>query len=187
MLRTLLHFVSLAIFMMLSPSLARAQVVPGLSPGAHVRVVATSLGPDKQKARVLAVRNDEIDFRMDGSGDSITVARNQLTAVEYSVGKRGQALRGMGIGALAGVVTSATLALKFEPKPCEPSYYYCETKGGAFAAGIVLLGIPGVMLGGVIGLLTRTDQWVKLPPAWWTSRVSLSVPDARTAAVHITF
>lgn len=148
---------------------------------------AHPLGTDKQKARVLAVREDAIDFRMDGSGDSITVARDQLTAVEYSVGKRGRALRGMGIGALTGVVTSATIALGYKPKPCDPSDYHCEKKRGAFAAGSVYLGTLGAMFGGVVGLFARTDRWVKLPPAEWTSRVSLSVPNARTASVQITF
>ena len=185
--RTRLHCVPLAICMMLSPSLIRAQAVSGLNPGAHVRIVSTTLGTDKQKARVIAVRNDEIDFRLDGSGDSITVSRDQLTAVDHSVGTRGWGRRGMAIGALAGIATSAALAIGYNPQPCDPSSYYCETKGGAFIAGSVYLGLPLAMLGGVIGLFTRTDRWVKLPPEGWTSRVSLSAPNARAASVHITF
>lgn len=185
--RTLLHVVPLAICMMLSPSRARAQAASGLNPGARVRIVATALGTDKQEALVLAVRKDEIDFQLDGSGDSITVSRDQLTAVDHSVGKRGWGRRGMAIGALAGIATSAALAIGYEPQPCDPSSSYCETKGGAFIAGSVYLGLPLAMLGGVIGLFTRTDRWVKLPPEGWTSRVSFSVPNARTASVHITF
>ncbi len=187
MLRTLLHFVPLATCMMLSPSLARAQAVSGLNPGAHVRIVATALGTDRRKAHVVALRNDEIDFRMDGSGDVITVARDQLTAVDYSGGRRGWGRRGMAVGALTAVVTSAALALTYNPATCAGASYYCETKIDVLLGGSVYLGIPGVMLGGLIGLLTRTERWVKLPPGAWTSRVSLSVPNVRTAGVHITF
>ena len=187
MLRTLLHLVPLTICMMLSPSLTRAQAVSGLSPGERVRIVATALGTDKQEARVIAVRKDEIDFRLDVSGDSIAVSREQLTAVDHSVGTRGWGRRGMAIGALAGIAISGARAIGYDPPTCDPASYYCETKQGAFIAGSVFLGMLGATLGGVIGLLTRTDRWVKLPPEGWTSRVSLSVPNAQTARVRITF
>ena len=185
--RTLPHLVSVAICIMLSPSLAHAQAVSGLNPGARVRIVATTLGTDKQEARVLAVRKDEIDFRLDESGDSITVAREHLSAVDHSVGKRGWGRRGMAIGALTAVATSAIFAVAYNPQTCDPSSSYCETKGGAFVAGSVYLGVLAVPLGGLIGLFTRTDRWMKLPPEAWTSRVSLSVPNAQTASVRILF
>ena len=88
---------------------------------------------------------------------------------------------------LTAVATSAILAVGYNPQACDPSSSSCETKGGAFIAGSVYLGVLAVPLGGVIGLLTRTDRWMKLPPEAWTSRVSLSVPNAQTASVHITF
>jgi hypothetical protein len=187
MLRALIGTLSLAIAAALLPIIVEAQVTRSLKPGAKVRIAAPSLGEGKHPARVLGVRPDEIDFQLDGGDTTTTVSRDQLTSVDRSVG-RTHGRRGMAIGALSGIATGVILGLAYEPT-CDPdeTVGYCETKGGAAAEGAVYLGVMGTMLGGLIGVFTRTSGWAPLPRAAWTSRVSLAVPSRRGAGLTIAF
>lgn len=68
----------------LTPSVVRAQAPElALAPGARVRVTAPgALTPARQSGRVLAASRDSLRVQLDGSTDSLWLARALLTELE---------------------------------------------------------------------------------------------------------
>ncbi len=74
--------------------------------------------------------------------------------VEQSVGVRRRGAKGMGIGLLAGVATGAVFGTTSAPKGF-------RADGAGMLA--ILLGVPGVVIGGIIGHTSPKEVWRPLP------------------------
>ena len=82
--------------------------------------------------------------------------------VEHSVGKRSQAGRLAGIGALVGVV--AGLALGLAAGDDDPNQWFAMTAGEKAVAGGILMGGTGALVGLVVGATHRVDRWEEVDP-----------------------
>lgn len=83
-----------------------------LSPGEHVRVQATSLGPTTRTARVVTASADTLVVRPDDArGFDVMVPRAEITQLDVSVGRQTRkahlALIGSGIGTVVGMIAGA--------------------------------------------------------------------------------
>jgi hypothetical protein len=174
--RAHLHVIAFTIAVAVSPAPVGAQASNPLAPQqARVRITAPSLGEGKHVARVISATSDPMVFQLEGRTDSVTFRRGEIASLERSEGTRSRGRRGMAIGLLSGVAIGVVSGLAYQPN-CDPAETagYCETKSGAAAAGSVYLALPGTILGGVIGLLVRSDKWVPVERTHWASRVSLA-------------
>ena len=140
-----------------APSLA--QGTPPLTPGAEVRVQSPSASGryvvDGHSAQTLMLR--------DRTGDIVHVPLGSVTELDVSRGRRtagSRALRGAGFGLLAGAGTGAVIGFASGDDPAGFMSFSAEEK--ALMAG-VLLGGAGAVLGTVVGLLSRGEQWEAVP------------------------
>jgi hypothetical protein len=85
-----------------------------------------------------------------GVADTIGIDQAAIRRVEVSHGTRGHVLTGMLIGGAAGTGLGAAVA--------------CNNCFGGPVAGAILGGGSGLLIGGVIGALTRSERWVSIAP-----------------------
>jgi hypothetical protein len=86
-----------------------------------------------------------------GVPDTIGIRQAAIRSVEVSHGTRGHVLTGMLIGGAAGAGLGAAVAA-------------CNNCFGGPVAGAILGGGSGLLIGGVIGALTRSERWVPIAP-----------------------
>ena len=125
---------------------AAAQV----SPGDRVRVTTPDRG--RYDGTVHAIPGDFLTV------DTLTVPRASITRLEVHRGRKGHALLGAGIGAVALGAVGVAAGIEF----CE-SFGSCSTRDEAAALG----GGAGVLVGGLMGLgigaLIKSDRWEEVP------------------------
>ena len=169
-----------AVVLVLSLSLPLHAQDSTLAPGTRVRVLsacdttAAHRGCDVVKGRLLSRTGNELLIQ-DTEGGEHRVNLSAGARVEQSAGYRHHTLRGMGIGALAGLATGAILVAD------------C-TRGGrgednGLCAVRLVAAVPiGAGVGALIGALTRTERWEPMPQG----RASLDVDGTRvvTWAFH---
>jgi hypothetical protein len=122
------------------------------------------------------LRNDarSVTFLRESGGEQ-TLALSSLTHLDISVSKKRQTLKGALIGAAAGVALG--LALDVDPNTCNfsDSTAFCS-RGEAVGGGVLV----GVLVGGVAGFLTQTEQWTPVDLAAWGRQ---SAPVSRKRAL----
>lgn len=136
-----------------------AQSAPPLTPGAEVRVHSPSASGryvvDGHSPQTLTLR--------DSTGAIVHVPLGSVTELEVSRGRRtagSRALRGAGFGLLAGAGSGAVIGFASGDDPAGFMSFSAEEK--ALMAG-VLMGGAGAVLGTVVGLLSRGEQWEAVP------------------------
>jgi hypothetical protein len=87
-----------------------------------------------------------------GVPDTIGIEQAAIRRVEVSHGTRGHALPGMLIGGAAGAGLGAAI-------------FACNHCFGGSVAGAILGGGSGLLIGGVLGALTRSERWVPIAPS----------------------
>ncbi|NNG16791.1 MAG: hypothetical protein HKM89_09950 [Gemmatimonadales bacterium] len=90
-------------------------------------------------------------------GKPEAVPFERIGTLERSRGMKSHALQGMVVG--LGVGAIASLALSSEN--CGGSNQ--DDVGSCLGQGMVLLGVPGVALGALVGAVYRTERWEKVP------------------------
>jgi hypothetical protein len=130
-----------------------AAQMAGLGAGARVRVTSPRDDLKKHVGTVMEVRGDSVVVA--GRNGSRTVALDNVTALDVSTGTRTQIVRsgliGFGAGALLGGILGAAA---YE----EPDFFFgSATEAGAFSG--LMFGSIGLVAGGVVGALQRTDRW----------------------------
>lgn len=140
-----------------------------------MRVRVATVNPDSAigTRRAIGVLHTHI-------GDSMTVAwenglRSTLTPAEISrmdtsLGPQPYALRGMALGFLSGAVAGGIIgALTYEPTD-----FLDSGIGVNIAAGAVVLGVAGTVVGGIVGAAGRREGWSPVPLDRGAPRVSVS-------------
>lgn len=141
-----------------SPSQAAAQ---GVVVGQQVRVTAPSLDLRKATGEVTAA--DAAALTVRGARAEWTVPRTALTRLEAADGTRGHWVKGLLIGAGAGLVVGLVATDGFDTG----AGGQCSGSGDIYAdlclAGIAAITVGSAAVGAVIGALVRTTRWVDVP------------------------
>ena len=147
----------------LIPVVASGQSAP-VAAGTRVRVTAPGNNLDKHVTTVVDVRGDSIVLNVRNS--SLVIGLADVTELEISAGKRTQFWRsagyGLGLGVVAGAVVGAVTY-----KECESDHFLgCimapQSASESAAMGGMLFGALGLVGGGIVGLLNRTDRWASV-------------------------
>jgi hypothetical protein len=131
-----------------------------------VRVVAANYGDAPQIGTVAAVHGDSIVLRREHQGDSPTIAFAQMARLDVSHGRHAHPFTGLGIGFVGGVLAGAVVGLAaYQASSCAlPNLGVgCGLRvlgpGNNAAAGAVLGGAAGALIGLVTGSFIHTERW----------------------------
>jgi hypothetical protein len=97
-----------------------------------------------------------------------TITISDLAKLEIISGTHRPVLRGAMIGALAGVVLGAIVGAGSWEQP----EILTPNRRSAAAFGAIVFGVPGLVLGGLQGLIPR-DQWRTIPLDGSSARFNL--------------
>jgi hypothetical protein len=123
-----------------------------VAPGTRVRVVSTTV----QAVSGVVVTADETALTLvREGGPPLKVPMRSIIGMDMSLGTRRNWLKGLGIGAVTGLVVG--FATPVEDRYCS---YYCSyySRGEAVASSTVGFGL----LGAGIGALIKTDRWAPI-------------------------
>ncbi len=123
-------------------------------PGSRVRIERTGQVDLWSKGQVLAVSADTLTVRWDkDAGNREPLAAWQIRRLQVSSGRRGHVVTGMLVGAGAGLLTGVIGNASQDSSPDDwdlgPDDEYV----------VLLTTLAGTVLGGVVGLLVRTEKW----------------------------
>ena len=137
-----------------------------LQSGARARILAPTAGSKYELITVASASPDSLRYSLDPSLATKSLAWQQISKMDASIGRHTNVGRGAGIGFLVGLIGGAALGAH-------------ETYGGTRdynelrALGIVEAGLTMGALGGfggaVIGHAERTEDWVPSYPAAYSS------------------
>jgi len=143
----------------------RAQSAAPATIGERVRIATPSQrGKFRYVGRVLAVSHDTISVQSDNGVRPVAIA--DITTLEVSGGRGTHGLQGMLYGSAIGVGAGAIIGAATYRKPkCDyPTFFGCSNNGlgrGADAlVGGITGGLLGLTIGGVYGVLHRTENWI---------------------------
>ncbi len=162
-------FVLLASLSFVPLTSATAQVP--VRPGAQVRVTGHFCHPfhtcQHSVSTFVAWKADSLVIQ--SNGDTLTVPVTLLTRLDVSRGRKTNTGEGAGIGFLLGVFAGAAIGLaSYECEPC-----FIDLGPGTYAAaGAVIGGLGGLVVGALIGSAIETDRWMEMRVA--SMRVSVA-------------
>lgn len=118
-----------------------------------------SRSPRRNTGYVQSVDADTLRMRAEESDAELAIPSSSIAQLWVVEGRKGNFWTGFGIGLLAGGVIGGAIGSTEEF--CIMSWGDC----GQAATGIgVVIGAPaGALLGGVVGLLIRSDRWEEVP------------------------
>lgn len=184
---------SIFLIVLCTPSPGPAQT-PVLDQGQRVRVAyrcklvrgqvtecRENRSPRRTTGYVRSVDGDTLRIRSEASDAELAIPSSSIAQLWVVEGRKGHFWTGAGIGLLAGGLIGAAIG---STKEFCPIWSGC----GEPATGIgVVIGAPtGALLGGVVGLLIRSDRWEEAP----LDRVRLGVvpqPDGLGIGASIGF
>lgn len=134
-----------------------------LEPGARVRLISPTLQSDQQIVRILSAGRDTVVFRSERNPVTRSLALNEISAVEVSLGERRRTRRGAVIGLLSGAAIGG-IAGYVAYEPCTG---FCLTLGSNSAAGDAAIGgavggVLGLLVGTTIGWLSKSEKWQRV-------------------------
>ena len=185
---------TIVLIVLCTPSPGPAQAPPVLEQGQRVRVAyrcklahdqvtecRDSRSPLRSIGYVQSVDDNTLLIRAEANDAELAIPRSSIAQVWMVEGKKGNFWPGFGVGLLAGGVIGAAIGSTQE-------FCLIWSGCGESATGIgVLIGAPaGALLGGVVGLLIRSDRWAEVP----LDRVRVGVlpqPDGLGIGASISF
>ena len=124
-----------------------------VEPGARVRVTAPDLGINKYTGVLEGVVGDTLAV------DTLRLPLASVTRFEVHRGRKSRVGRGALIGAAVGVGSGAILGAVALSGYCAPDP--CPVEAAAY--GALYLVLPGLLVGTVVGALSKTDRWEAVP------------------------
>jgi hypothetical protein len=126
--------------------------------GAHVRVRPVAAPGDWVHGTLVGADSGGIGFLPENvppiPGSELRLPRETVARLEIATGRKNQSLRGLILGVAAGVAMGFAFAVDAERCRYDDNYF-CS-RGGAVAAG-------GLVLGGIgasVGALVKTETWM---------------------------
>lgn len=147
----------LAAFTLLSVE-AWPQPIAGQSlvaPGSRARLLAPEVAGQAIQGTVAETGLESVVILSSRGGERQTVPWRAITRLEVSTGRHGHAVKGLLIGAAAGMALSVVA-----PKCVNEG---CSSEAGFDAAFAVAYGLGGSLWGGLIGAMVKTENWSAVP------------------------
>jgi hypothetical protein len=136
------------------PSIAGGQGPLLAHIGDRVRITAPESGFDLITGRVVAADSALLTIRVAAARGFYYVHRGEIEAIDISAESHNHMLGGMLVGAVNGIIAGIGAGSMQAPLGPETPGVYPERR-------LALIGgAAGLLLGGVIGLLVRSDVWV---------------------------
>jgi hypothetical protein len=151
-------------------SAAQDDVVP--VPGTRLRVTAAAVSPKPLVGTLVGITEREVVLALSAS-DRKTVPRADLTRLEWSQGRRGNAVKGLIVGAVLGAGILSAINAQ-DPETGDAKEY----------AVVALVGAGlGALPGAGVGALIKTERWAELPVA--KLRVAVAPVRGRGVALNL--
>ena len=144
---------------------ARSQEVAPVAVGNEVRIEAPKVTSGKIQGTIEEIGDK--DWVLSKGDHLVTVPREAITRLEVKAGRKGHAVEGFELGALAGVLGGSYLGLF--------NCSYADNSNGCFRGPFFDVAVPFALVGTGIGALVKTDRWKKVP----LERVRLSLGPSR--------
>ena len=153
---------SLAVVPLLIPlQFTSAQQVPPIETGSRIRVTAPALGVDKLVGTSVEADATRIRVQADDQAAPMTISLTDVTRLEVSQGRKSNALKGLGIGALIGAPIGAVLGVLASEGSGEN---LCTgTTVACAAVGAAAVGVAGALVGLGVGALIKSERWEEVP------------------------
>jgi hypothetical protein len=144
--------------------LAHRADAQGLASGQRVRVMESTSRRALVVGQLIRQTNDSVVIRPDSastSGSERVWLLERDHRIEQSAGLRGRTRKGMGVGLLVGLAAGAAIGAGSYSKPKCSGDFICFDygRGSAATAGAVLLGLPVMVIGGIIGHGSKHETW----------------------------
>jgi hypothetical protein len=156
-----------------APAVAQSGRIDALSleAGARARILGPSADSKYMVIKVASTSRDSLRYSLDRSPDVKSVAWDRVSRMDASMGRHGNGWRDAGIGLLAGAAVGALLGAQDKT----------ELRGVVTVGSGVVLGFLGGIVGGVIGIANRTENWVPVTiPHTPIASIPRSGPAVRT-------
>jgi len=138
-----------------APALSQSGRIEALSlqSGARARILGPA--PDSRyiHIRVGSASPDSLRYSVDRSLDAKSLAWNQISKMDASIGRHRHFGRGLGLGLLVGAIGGAIIGASMEPGQD-------MSKGVYMVVGGLYLGAVGGLGGAVVGFAWRSETWV---------------------------
>ena len=138
----------------LLPRTGDCQLQPPPGPGSRVRVTFADPSRERQTGLLVGL-SDSVHFavqtRSNNWSDTLAIPKALIRQLEVSDGEKKHTVTGMLIGLVAG--TAVVASLTSTQKRCEDDRKQC------FGEGLIVIVIPAVGLGALIGSGVRTERW----------------------------
>ncbi|HEU6449974.1 MAG TPA: hypothetical protein VFT57_01040 [Gemmatimonadaceae bacterium] len=111
----------------------------------------------------------------DGSTDTVTVPLAIISTLDVSGGRQQRFLHYLGIGAAIGGAAGAIVAGAAYRDSCKDSDSFCFFdfgRGFDIAAGLVLGGLGGAIVGGTVGVMHRPEKWYQVDVGNYRGRLT---------------
>jgi len=133
-----------------------------LETGARVRLTSPTLPPDQEIVRILSAGSDTVVFRSERNPVTRSLALNEISAVEVSLGEQRRTRRGAVIGLLSGAAIGG-IAGYATYEPCTGYCFLEPASAGSNAAWSGLAGgTMGLLVGTTIGWLSKSEKWQRV-------------------------
>lgn len=154
--------------------------------GQRVRVMESTSRRAVLVGQLIRQSNDTIVVRLDSASSSGNEQVWVLQAdhrIEQSAGLRRRTRKGMGVGLLVGLTAGAAIGAGSYTKPKCNTDFICFDygRGSAATGGAVLMGLPAMVIGGIIGATSPVESWRPAPAR--TARLSLGPTQNRLRLV----
>jgi hypothetical protein len=144
-----------------------AQSTAPVAVGERVRITTPSQrGGYRYVGSVVGVQGDSVLLQTRDLAAPRSVAIGDITALDISLGKRGNTRRGLLYGSVIGAGLGAVLAAATYKKPeCAGATWFCgdaaPNRTGDAVAGGILGALTGVVVGGLWGATHPSERWVR--------------------------
>ena len=128
-----------------------------LQSGARARILAPTAGSKYELITVASASPDSLRYSLDPSLAIKSLAWQQISKMDASIGSHTNVGRGAGIGVLVGLIGGAALGAK---QTYGGTRDYNELRALSIVANGLLGGAIGGIVGAVIGSRQRTEDWV---------------------------
>ena len=157
------------------PELSAQRQTPGDIDAAGQRVRVTERDGRRTVGRLVEIGVDSVSLLLGANGEQKSIARSVISGVSVSRGVRGNALKGLAIGAGGGLLMGAVMGGVSGRRSCRAADYCFDESGGFTAlAGGILGAVGGGLTGVIVGAIVRTEKWTD-PLALPEPRVSLGI------------
>lgn len=147
--------------------------VPDVGPGVRIRV--RTLHTRRERGTVVSSSRAGLAYVPDGSTDTVTVPLAIISTLDVSGGRQQRFLHYLGIGAAIGGAAGAIVAGAAYRDSCKDSDSFCFFdfgRGFDIAAGLVLGGLGGAIVGGTVGVMHRPEKWYQVDVGNYRGRLT---------------